>query len=110
MRGGQPTSPEVLEAQKKIHELNRELNQLTQQLQVNLVSRLQLKERIEGCMELKCISATKNAERVIEDENKKRQGQKSKFVTTPDEFIQYKYSSVESVMAVMEAEECMRQC
>ena len=46
MRGGQPTSPEVLEAQKKIHELNRELNQLTQQLQVNLVSRLQLKERI----------------------------------------------------------------
>ena len=110
MRGGQQTSPEVLEAQKKIHELNRELNQLTQQLQVNLVSRLQLKERIEGCMESKCIPATKNAERVIEDENKKRQGQKSKFVTTPEEFIQYKYSSVESVMAVMEAEECMRQC
>ena len=60
-------------------------------------------------MEMKCITATKQAERVIEDENKRRQGQKSKFVNTPDEFIKYKYSSVESVMAVMEAEECMRQ-
>ena len=61
-------------------------------------------------MEMKCISATKNAEKVIEEENKRRQGQKSKFVTTPEEFMQHKYSSVESVMAVMEAEECMRQC
>ena len=77
---------------------------------MGLVSRLQLKERIEGCMEQKCVAATKNAEHVIEAENKKRQEQKQKYVTTPDEFIQYKYSSVESVMAVMDAEECMRKC
>ena len=77
---------------------------------MNLVSRMQLKERIEGCMEQKCISATKNAERIIEMENKRRQDQKSKYVTSPDEFMQHKYSSVESVMAVMDAEECMRQC
>ena len=59
-------------------------------------------------MAQKCITATKNAERVIEAENKKRQEQKTKFVTSPDEFMQHKYSSVESVMAVMEAEECMQ--
>jgi hypothetical protein len=29
IRGGQPPSPEVQEAQKKIHQLNQELNQLT---------------------------------------------------------------------------------
>ena len=110
LRGGQPPSPEVQEAQKKIHDLNRELNQMTQQLQMNLVQRLQLKERIEGCMEQNCISATKNAERIIEQENKKRQEQKAKFVTTPDEFMQSKYSSVDSVVAVMDAEECMRKC
>ena len=77
---------------------------------MNLVSRLQLKERIEGCMEQKCLSATKRAEIVIEAENKKRQDQKKKYVSTSDEFMQHKYSSVESVMAVLEAEECMRQC
>ena len=75
---------------------------------MGLVSRMQLKERIEGCMELKCLALTKNAEHVIEAENKKRQEQKKKYVTTPDEFMQHKYSSVESVMAVMDAEECMK--
>ena len=59
-------------------------------------------------MEQKCLTVTKRAENVIEAENKKRQEQKKKFVSTPDEFMQYKYSSVESVMAVLEAEECMR--
>jgi hypothetical protein len=31
-----------------------------------------MKERIESCMEQNCIAATKNAEKVIEAENKKR--------------------------------------
>jgi hypothetical protein len=31
-----------------------------------------MKERIESCMEQNCIGATKNAEKVIEAENKRR--------------------------------------
>ena len=42
-------------------------------LQMGLVSRLQMKERIESCMEQKCLGVTKQAEKVIEAENKKRQ-------------------------------------
>ena len=56
-----------------------------------------MKERIESCMEHNCIAATKNAEKVIEAENKKRQSQKSKFVTDLPEYIDLKYSSVDSV-------------
>ena len=40
LRGGAQQSPENMEAQKKIHELNRELNHMTQSLQMNLVQRL----------------------------------------------------------------------
>jgi hypothetical protein len=79
-------------------------------LQMGLVSRLQMKERIESCMEQKCLGVTKQAEKVIEAENKKRQAQKSKFVTEPSEYMEHKYSNVDSVTAVMEAEECLKNC
>lgn len=77
---------------------------------MNLISRMNLKERIEQCMEQHCVQATKNAEKVIEAENKKRQSQKSKYVTSPEEYMNHKYSSVDSVLAVMDAEECLRKC
>jgi len=35
---------------------------------------------------------------------------KQKYVLTPEEYMAGKYSSVESVHAVMEAEECLRKC
>ena len=69
-----------------------------------------MKERIESCMEQNCISATKNAEQVIEAENKKRQSQKSKYVLDFSEYAAHKYSSVDSVTSVMEAEECLKKC
>ena len=69
-----------------------------------------MKERIEHCMEQNCIAATKNAEKVIEAENKKRQQQKSKYVTDLSDYIEHKYSSVDSVTSVMEAEECLKKC
>lgn len=69
-----------------------------------------MKERIEHCMEQNCIAATKNAEKVIEAENKKRQQQKSKYVTDLSDYIDHKYSSVDSVTSVMEAEECLKKC
>lgn len=50
------------------------------------------------------------AQQVIDAENKKRQGQKGKFVTSQQDFIDYKYSSVDSVIAVLNAEECIRKC
>ena len=61
-------------------------------------------------MQTHCISATKNAEKVIENENKRRQEQKSKFDTSPEEYMAHKFSSVDSVMAVMDAEECLKKC
>ena len=79
---------EVQKAQKKIHDLNREFNKMTQQLQMNLDQRLKLKERIEGCMDQNSISATKNAERIFEQGNKKSQEKKAKFFTVPVEFMQ----------------------
>ncbi len=69
-----------------------------------------MKERIESCMEKSCLSATKNAEKVIEAENKKRQSQKSKYVLDSTEYLEHKYSSVDSVTSVMEAEECLKKC
>lgn len=83
---------------------------MTQQMQMNLVSRLSLKERVEDCMASKCLSHTKNAEKIIEAENKKRQEQKSKYSTKPEEYLEHKFSSVESVIAVMDAEQCLKQC
>ena len=35
---------------------------------------------------------------------------KQKFVLTPEEYLAGKYSPVESVHSVMEAEECLRKC
>ena len=61
-------------------------------------------------MEKNCLDATKRAERAIEGENKKRQAQKSKFILDPTEYMSMKYSSVESVTTVMEAEECLKKC
>ena len=69
-----------------------------------------MKERIESCMEKSCLSATKYAEKVIEAENKKRQSQKSKYVLDSTEYLEHKYSSVDSVTSVMEAEECLKKC
>ena len=83
---------------------------MTQSLQVNLVQRLSLKDRIENCMTNKCTAVTKAAESVIEMENKKRQSQKSKYSVQPEEYMEHKYSSVDSVIKVMEAEECLRNC
>jgi hypothetical protein len=59
-------------------------------------------------MTRKCLEPTKHAEEIIEAENKKRQALKAKFVTTPEEFMEYKYSNVDSVVAVMDAEECIK--
>jgi hypothetical protein len=61
-------------------------------------------------MESFCLSQTKRAEEVIAHENKRRQEQKSKFVSSPMEYMEGKFSSVESVIAVMEAEECLKGC
>jgi hypothetical protein len=36
------------------------------------VQKLQMQSRIENCMEQRCIDVTKNAEKAIEAENKKR--------------------------------------
>jgi hypothetical protein len=47
---------------------------------------------------------------VIESENKRRQAQKSKYDTNPEAYMQHKFSSVDSVIAVMEAEECLKKC
>lgn len=69
-----------------------------------------MKERIENCMETRCVDATKNAQKVIENENKRRQAQKTKFILDPTEYLNLKYSSVESVSAVMEAEDCLKKC
>ena len=47
---------------------------------------------------------------MIELENKKRQSQKAKYSVQPEEYMEHKYSSVDSVIKVIEAEECLRNC
>ncbi len=69
-----------------------------------------MQSRIENCMETRCIEVTKNAEKAIEGENKKRQSQKSKFILDPTEYMNLKFSTVDSVTAVMDAEECLKKC
>ncbi len=61
-------------------------------------------------METQCVGVTKNAEKVIEAENKRRQAQKSKYILDPTEYMNLKFSSVESVTAVMDAEQCLKKC
>ena len=61
-------------------------------------------------METQCLPVTKHAEKVIEAENKRRQSQKQRYVLDADSYIMTKYSSVESVQAVMDAEECLHKC
>lgn len=61
-------------------------------------------------MQSQCLPATKHAEEVIEAENNKRKSQKSKYDTTPEQYFQHKYSTVESVLAVTDAEECLARC
>ena len=61
-------------------------------------------------MQSQCLPATKQAEEVIEAENNKRKSQKSKYDTTPEQYFQHKYSTVESVLAVTDAEECLTRC
>lgn len=81
-----------------------------QQVQINIVARLQLKERMDACMQSKCSALNGKAEQIINAENKKRQAQKGRFVTTQQEFMDHRYSSVDSVVTVLEAEECIRKC
>lgn len=61
-------------------------------------------------MEQHCLPHTKRAEEVIQSENKKRQAQKANFASSVDEYMNHKFSSVESVIAVMDAEECLKSC
>ncbi len=61
-------------------------------------------------METQCLPVTKHAEKVIEGENKRRRQQKQRYILDADEYIASKYSSVESVQAVMDAEECLHKC
>lgn len=77
---------------------------------MDIVTRLNMKERIETCMESQCAQPTQHAEKVIEAENKRRMEFKKKYVLLPEEFLAGKYSSVESVAAVMDAEECLKRC
>lgn len=74
------------------------------------MARLQLKERIEACMQSRCLPLTRNAEQVIEGENKRRQQFKGSFTTSAEEYMANKYSSVDSIATVMQAEECLKGC
>ena len=47
---------------------------------------------------------------MIESENKRRQATKAIYTTSADEYMTTKYSSVDSVMAVIDAELCLKSC
>lgn len=53
---------------------------------------------------------TKRAEEVIQSENKKRQEHKGQYATSVEDYMNHKFSSVESVIAVMDAEACLKEC
>ena len=61
-------------------------------------------------MAQRCLGQTKIAEKVIEAENNRRKSQKSSYTTKPDEYMELKYSSLDSILAVTDAEECLQQC
>ena len=61
-------------------------------------------------MHSRCVQATKNAEKIIEEENTRRKQQKTKYTKSPEDYMSQKYSSVDSVLAVVDAEECLKEC
>ncbi len=61
-------------------------------------------------MEQRCLPLTQAAEKVIESENKRRQSAKATYDRTPEDYMNNKYSSVDSVLSVMQAEECLKTC
>ena len=106
----QRLSPEQRQAQQKIHALNTELHGMTQSLQVDILKRLNLQSRLEECMNLKCLDVTRRAELAIEHENSKRQTQSKSYILDTEKYMQEKFSSSDSTLAVIDAEECIRQC
>eukprot|EP00347_Sterkiella_histriomuscorum_P007465 403348811 len=110
-----PSTPDQLEAKKRVTQLNQDLKQETLTVQYGIIEITHLKERTDDCMMKKCSELQRALEKETQEQEQmdiraKEMQAKGEFIKNAQQYLSERYFSLNRALAVEQANSCIEEC